>query len=210
MLTLLVWRLRPARVLAVAGVALVVLCSAETTHALWKVVHGNSSGAGLGGGSLHDADWVDRAVPAGASAEQWVDNLGGLDTARLLWEGETLWNRSIVGAYTVDGFGDPFLPTTALVVNSRSGAINTASGAPQARYVALPRAASRSCRRARARALAEPKARVVAGGDADARRLGGLRGLAGRLARLYKPATVRLYALRGAAGRCATVGSRCR
>ncbi len=206
-LTLLVWRFRPARVLAVAGVALVVLCSAETTHALWKVVHGNSSGAGLGSGSLHDADWVDRALPAGASAEQWVDNLGGLDTARLLWEGETLWNRSIVGAYTVDGFGDPFLPTTALVVNARSGAINTASGAPPARYVALPargfpvvpvgsviaRSPNRNLELLRV-AMPMRAAWAVSGVSPD--------GWLG----VYKPATVRLYALRGAAGRCATVG----
>jgi hypothetical protein len=206
-LTLLVRRWSPRRVLAVAAIALVVVCSAETTHALWKVVHGNSSGPGLGAGSLRDADWIDRAVPAGASAEQWVDNLGGLDTARLLWEGETLWNRSIVGAYTVDGFGDPFLPTTSLVVNSRTGAITTSTGAPQARYVALPtrgfpvvpagivlaRSPNRKLELLRV-AMPMRAAWVVSGVSSD--------GWLG----LYQPATVRLYALRGAAGRCATVG----
>ncbi len=206
-LTLLVWRLNPARVLAVTGVVLVVVCSAETTHALWTVVHGNSSGAGLGSGSLRDVDWVDRAVPAGASVEQWVDNLGGLDTARVLWEGETLWNRSVVGAYTIDGFGDPFLTTTELRLDSRTGAITTASGAAPARYVALPargfpavpagvvlaRSPNRKLELLRV-AMPMHAAWAVSGFSPD--------GWLG----LYRPATVRLYALRGAIGRCATVG----
>lgn len=206
-LTLLVRRFAPVRVLVVAAVVVVVLCSAETTHALWKVVHGSSSGAGLGSGSLRDADWVDRAVPPGASAEQWVDNLGGLDTARLLWEGETLWNRSLVGAYTVDDFGDPFLPTTGLVVDSRSGAITTRNGAAPARYVAvaargfpvvpagvvLARSPNRKLELLRV-AMPMRADWTVSGVSPD-----------GWLS-LYRPTTVRLYTLRGAAGRCATVG----
>ena len=168
---------------------------------------------------------VTRAVPASAPAAcatprdrprgagrrvrgaiGW-SNLGGLDTARLLWEGETLWNRSIIGAYTVDGFGDPFLPTTSLVVNSRTGAITTSTGAPQARYVALQtrgfpvvpagivlaRSPNRKLELLRV-AMPMRAAWVVSGVSSD--------GWLG----LYQPATVRLYALRGAAGRCATVG----
>jgi hypothetical protein len=203
---------RPRLLAGVATVA-IVFCAAETVHALWRVVHGNASGRGFGSGSLSDVDWVDRHVPSGASVEQVVSNVGGLDESRGLWEDSEFWNRSIVGAYTFGTVIDSYYATTRLSLNAQSGAIGIGSSGsvkavpPSLHYLVtaargfpvqvagnvVARSADGTLELLR---LAAPTraAWAVTGVSSD-----------GWLA-LEHPATLRLYMLAGAPSRCATVG----
>ncbi len=203
-------RFAPARVLAVVSVAVIAFCAFETTHALYRVVHGNSSGPGLGTGSIHNADWVDRALPHGGAVEQLVDNVGGLDLSNQAWEHDAFWNRSIAGAYTIGQFIDPYFPTTSLSIDLGSGAIapvaypGTALSPPYVTVAArgfplmpvgvvVARSPNGSIE------LVRPAAPLradwfVSGVSSD-----------GWLT-LYRRAEVRLFTLRGAVGRCVTVG----
>lgn len=119
-------RVSATRLLAAVAVAVAVVAGAQTVNALWRVVHGNSSGRGFGRGSLARVDWVDKSVPSGASVEQLDANVEGLDTTRGLWEESTFWNRSIAGAYTFGGVSDYYYATPELRVSGRSGAITLA------------------------------------------------------------------------------------
>jgi hypothetical protein len=203
---------RPRLLAGVATVA-IVFCAAETVHALWRVVHGNASGRGFGSGSLSDVDWVDRHLPSGASVEQVVSNVGGLDESRGLWEDSEFWNRSIVGAYTFGTVIDSYYATTRLSLNAQTGTIGIgSSGLAQAlpsslHYLVtaargfpvqvagnvLARSADGTLELLQ---LAVPTraAWAVTGASSD-----------GWLA-LDSPSTLRLYMLAGAPSRCATVG----
>lgn len=138
LLAVLARRLPRGRLLAGVGTLLVVFCVTQTTHALWRVVHGSSSGAGFGQASIANASWVDGHVPSGASVEQLLGNLGGLDAARQTWEDDTFWNRTLRGAYSVDYFYDPYLPTTRLSVDIHSGELRLAEALGSDRYGLTP------------------------------------------------------------------------
>jgi hypothetical protein len=213
LLATLARRVPPSRLLAGVGVTVVAFCGAETTHALWRVVHGNSSGAGLGSGSLVDASWVDDNIPGSASAEQLVANLGGLDTARQTWEDDTFWNRALQGSYTTGSFSDPYLPTTGLSLDTRSGRLRSASAVgsdgPEVapRYLVVP---SRGF-------PIEPAGRVVAHSPSGqlqlvrvSRPLRAAWDMAGvspdGWLRAGRPATLRLYESPAEAGGCVKVG----
>jgi hypothetical protein len=138
-------RISAPRLLAGVGVLALLFCGTETVHALSHVVHGTSSGAGLGEGSLRDVSWVDRSVPPGAPVADLVSNVGGLDQSRATWEDNQFWNRSVTSAYT---FGpaavDTYLATTALSVDSSSGAVvlgvhgSAGGAAPPLGYLVAP------------------------------------------------------------------------
>jgi hypothetical protein len=127
LLAALARRMSSSRLLAGVATLAIAFCGAETVHAMWRVVHGNASGGGFGAGSLHDLDWVDRGVPDGASVEQVVSSVGSNDQARRLWEDDEFWNRSIVGAYAFGSFSDPYLATTKLSADARSGVVTSAA-----------------------------------------------------------------------------------
>jgi hypothetical protein len=207
-------RASPSRLLAGVTAVVILFCGVETVHALWRVVHGSSGGLGFGSGSLRRVDWVDRSAPADASVAQVVSNVGGLGESRGLWEDSEFWNRSIVGAYTFGGVSDSYLATTALIMNKRSGAVSlggsgsTNAGTPSQRYLVtaargLPiQFAGSVLQRSPdgtlelVRLAAPPRAAwAVLGASSD-----------GWLA-LDRPATLRLYMLRGAPGRCVTVAA---
>ncbi len=229
LLAALARRLSAARLLAGVATLAILFCAAETVHALWRVIHGNASGKGFGGASISDADWVDRSVPSGASAEQLVGSVGALGEARALWERDDLWNRSLTGAFTFEQFSDPFLATTGLSVEQRSGIIALSGSSAGANNAGANGRASGS---AAAGALTPtPRYLVVPTrgfpvelqGSVLARAPGGklqllrptvplqaawaLSGISGDgWLQLHRAASLRLYALRGAPGRCATVG----
>jgi len=205
LLAALVRRFGAKRLLAGVATLAIAFCATETVHALWRVVNGNASGPGFGSGSIRNADWVDRSVPGGVPVEQLVENTGGLDTALRVWEDDEFWNRDVVGAYSFGSLSDPYLPTTGLSLDRRSGALApSAPGSP--RYVVLPE---------RGYPL-QPVGTVVAhspSGTIELMRLAlpmraswVLSGVSpdGWL-RLDRGATLELYALRGAPRRCALV-----
>jgi hypothetical protein len=207
-LALLLRRLAPPSALVVVGVLAIGFCAVETTHALWRTVNGTSNGIGLGSGSLRDVDWVNRAVPAGASVMQLEDNVGGIAAAFELWQDNAFWNRSVTGAYTVDAFSVAYLPTMPFRVSPSSGSIRsgTASSVSDARYIVLPtrgfsvvptgdvlaRSPDRALELMRV-ALPLRAAWTVSGVSPDG------------WFQMYRGGAIRLYALRGATGRCATV-----
>jgi hypothetical protein len=199
-----------SRLLASVAVVALLFCGAETVNALWHVVHGNSGGVGYGEGSLRDVDWVDRHVPQGAPVAQVVSNVGGLGSSRGLWEDSEFWNRSITGAYTFGVVSDSYLATSPLRIDRVSGAITLKSGgviAPSQRYLVTA-----------ARGFPVGYAGTVIGHSSD----GTLEAL--RIARplhaawavfgvsgngwlaFGRPATLRMYILRGEAKHCARVG----
>ena len=210
-LAVLARRISAQRLLAALGVVMVAFCAAETTHALWRVVHGNSSGGGLGDGSLADVSWIDERVPHRASVEQLVANLGGLDTARQVWEDDAFWNRTLQGSYTVGSFSDPYLPTTRLSVDAPSGRLGLVdAGSDRFRvapsYLVVP---------ARGFPI-EPAGRVVArsrGGQLDLLRASRPLRAAWEMfgvspdgwLRLSRSATLRLYGSPAEAGSCVSV-----
>jgi hypothetical protein len=242
LLAALARRLSAARLLAGVATLAILFCAVETVHALWRVIHGNASGKGFGGAGISDADWVDRAVPGGAAAQQLVGSVGALGEARALWERDDLWNRSLTGAYTFESFSDPYLATTSLSVEQRSGIVtfgggsggrgagpnNAGAGGAGANNVG---AGNGGANESAAGALAPtPRYLVVPTrgfpvalqGSVLARAPGGklqllrptmplqaawtLSGVSGDgWLQLHRPASLRLYALRSAPGRCATV-----
>ncbi len=131
---LLARKLPPARVLSAVGLAVLAFCAVETGHALWRVVHGSANGTGFGG-QLHNAEWVDRNVPNGAAVQQLVSSVGNLDSARRVWEDDEFWNRQITGADTLESFSDPYLSTSKLGIDTRTGLLSTANGG---RLLSLP------------------------------------------------------------------------
>jgi hypothetical protein len=130
LVALLSRKMSSTRLLASVAAITIVFCGAETINALWRVVHGNTSGAGFGKGSLRDIDWVDRHVPQGATVAQVVSNVGGLGASRGLWEDSEFWNRSITGAYTFGVVSDSYLATSTLMIDRVSGAITLRSRGP--------------------------------------------------------------------------------
>ncbi len=208
-------RVAATRLLAGLATLAIVFCGVETVHALSEVINGNASGKGFGGASISHANWVDRAVPGGASVAQVVGNVGALGEARTLWERDDLWNRSLTSAYSFERFSDPFLATSALRVEQRSGTIalggakaaSLSAAAPSPAYLVVP-------------TRGFP---VEVSGSVLARAPGGklqllhpasplhaewaLTGVSGDgwLA-LQRATTLRLYTLRGHPGHCATVG----
>lgn len=213
-LAMLARRVAATRLLAGLAALAIAFCGVETVHALSEVINGNASGKGFGGPSISNADWVDRAVPGGASVVQVVGSVGALGEARALWEHDDLWNRSLTGAYSFEGFSDPFLATSAVRIEQRSGEITLRSKAadapamaPSPNYLVVP-----------IRGFpVEVSGSVLAsapGGKLQLLRpasplhaewaLTGVSG-DGWLA-LHRAATLRLYALRGRPGHCATVG----
>ncbi len=120
-------RVRPSRLVAIVGALAVLFCVAETTHGLVRIVHGSASGRGFGGGSLAGVDWVDRNVSAGTTVAQLVSNVESVDYSRRLWEGSEFWNRRISSAYAFGGAGDPYLPTSHLRLDQRTGDIGTST-----------------------------------------------------------------------------------
>jgi hypothetical protein len=202
----LVRRFGAQRLLAGVATVAIAFCVTETVHALWRVVNGNASGPGFGSGSIRNADWVDRSVSGGVSVEQLVENTGGLDMALRVWEDDEFWNRSVVGAYGFGSLSDPYLPTTSLSLNRRSGALAPGGSAGVPRYVVLPE---------RGYPL-QPVGTVVAHSPTSAielmrvalpmRAAWVLSGVSpdGWL-RLDRDATLALYALRGTPRRCALV-----
>ncbi len=210
LVALLARRVAVRRLLTVVGALVVLFCAAITVHSLSSVLNGVSGGRGYGQGTLKDVDWVDRSIPSGASAEQLVTNMGGLDTSRGIWEDLEFWNRSIAGADTFGGFGDSYGATMTVRRSLSSGAVRVASGSGSGTlpvsYLIVPtrgfptqiegspvsRSADGTLELVR---LAEPvrAAWSVLGASND-----------GWLA-LGHPATLRLYMLRGLPGRCASV-----
>jgi hypothetical protein len=207
-------RVAAPRLLASLATLAIVFCGVETVHALSEVIHGNASGRGFGGASISDANWVDRAVPSGASVAQVVGSVGALGEARALWEHDDLWNRSLTGAYSFEDFSDPFLATSSLHVERRSGAValgnsgaTDVSAAPSPNYLVVPTRGF----------PVEVSGSVLAnapGGKLQLLRPASplhaewaLTGVSddGWLA-LNRAATLRLYALRGRPGHCAKVG----
>ncbi len=203
----------PPRLLAGVATLSIVFCAVETVHAMAVVIDGNASGGGYGGASLRGVDWVDRHAPQGASVEQVVSNVGGLGQSRGLWEDSEFWNRSIVGAYTFGTVIDSYFGTPTLKVNEQSGAVVSASsasegaGIPSLHYVVAAargfpiELAGTTLGRSPTGALALTRlagpphaAWAVLGVSSD-----------GWLA-VGRPATLRLYMLRGTPARCASVG----
>lgn len=205
-------RISSSRLLAGVGALVLMFCGTETVHALFRVVNAGSSGKAFGSGSLRDVGWVDRSAPSGATVGQLVSNVGGLDESRGLWEDSEFWNRSIVGAYTFGDIGDSYFSTTKLSMDTRSGAValdlhtstqartlaqrylvTAARGFPiQFAGTTLSRSPEGTLELLR---LATPPhaAWSVLGVSSD-----------GWLS-LDRPATLRLYMLRGAPGRCVGV-----
>ncbi len=206
-------RISAPRLLAGVATVAIVFCGAETVHALWRVVHGNSSGRGYGSGSLRDVDWVDRSTPGGASVEQVVSNVEGLDKSRGLWEDSEFWNRSIVGAYTFGGASDSYFGTTTLSVDRGSGAVvfgpsgSATAGAPSLSYVV-------TAARGFPIELAGTLLSYSPSGTLELLRLAAPAHAAWTILGvssngwlpLDSPATLRLYMLRGVPGRCVRVG----
>ena len=128
LIALLARRVAVGRLLAVVGALALVFCVAITVHSLSSVLNGVSGGRGYGTGTLKNVDWVDSAIPSGATAEQLVTNMGGLDTSRGIWEDLEFWNRSIAGADTFGGIGDSYFATKTVRLNQATGAVTVASG----------------------------------------------------------------------------------
>ena len=101
---LVLMQLERGSALAVAGLLTLAFCAVTTAHAFVRVIHSGIGGAGLGEGSTANADWIDRALPNGASASLVARQLGGVADARQRWWTTEFWNRSINGAYV---FGQP-------------------------------------------------------------------------------------------------------
>jgi hypothetical protein len=213
LLALIARRLAPARLLAGVAAVAIIFTGAETVHALWHVVHGSSSGKGYGNGSLSGVDWVDHSVPSGAAVAQVVSNVGGLSESRGLWEDSEFWNRSIVGSYTFGDISDAYFGSPKLRVDNSSGAValdhggSAGAGGPAQPYLVVA-----------ARGFPVAFAGTVLGhspaGTLDvlrsavpSRAAWAISGVSsnGWLA-VERPATLRLFMLRGAAGRCVNVG----
>jgi hypothetical protein len=215
LVAMLARRVAPARLLAGLAALAILFCGAETVHALWRVVNGNAGGKGLGGASISNADWVDRSVPGGASVEQVVGSVGSLDEARTLWEQSEFWNRSLVGAYTFEEFSDPTLPTTSLSVERASGTIafgrGSAAGSgtlhPSTRYLVVPTRGFPVELEGSVLARSPSGALELLRPAEPLRAAWALSGVSpdGWLG-LDRAASLWLYNLRAAAGRCATVG----
>ena len=208
LLALLLLRVRPGRVLAALAAIAIVFCGWETTHALVDAVNGTASGAGLGGGSLRTASWVDDHVPAGATVNQMIDDIGGLAIASQTWNNNAFWNRTISGAYAVQSVAlTTYLPTTPLTVAPASGAMRLPYGVQPAAPLYLV-VSSRGFPVAPVGAVAARRPSVGLELIRAARPLRTAYFLSGVSAggwlAIDEPAILRLYSL-GKAGQCANV-----
>jgi hypothetical protein len=210
--SLLARRVRLPRLLAALAALTLVFCAVETEHALWSVVNGSSSGRGFGDGALTGVDWVDRSLPSGAAAAQVVSNVGGVDHSRGLWEDSEFWNRSIVGAYTFGDVSDSYFGAPRLRLQGATGVVsidNAAAGSgPGERYIVV-------AARGFPVALAGTVLGHSPGGTLEVLRAVAPSQAAWAVAGISsngwletdRPATLRLYMLRGAAGRCVEVAT---
>jgi Dolichyl-phosphate-mannose-protein mannosyltransferase len=141
-LAILTRRVSASRLLAGVGAVVVVLCTAQTVHALWHVVHGTASGKGYGQTSLRGVEWVDRSAPSHAQVAQLISNVGGFDASRGLWEDTEFWNRVVTGAYSFGDVIDSFFATPRLKLDPGSGRIVLAASSrpvgPSVPYLVVP------------------------------------------------------------------------
>lgn len=129
----LVWL--PRRLLFAAVVVPVLLfCAAETRYVLARMADRDGSGGIVTGSPrLEDRDWIDDALPEGASATLVPVFVGDSPfvTERTWWQAE-FWNTKVEDAYSLDGTQPTYTPFSAetLTVDPDSGKVGAEDPAP--------------------------------------------------------------------------------
>jgi hypothetical protein len=113
-------RLRPHVALAVVGLPVLLFCAVETRYVLGKVTDAIGQSRAVTELQLRLAaegsDWIDRAVPDGASVGTLPSPVNSNQNGRAEWflagtpeaifiDAE-FWNKSVRRAYTYEGYGD--------------------------------------------------------------------------------------------------------
>jgi hypothetical protein len=130
----LIWL--PRRVLFAAVVApVLLLCVVQTQYVLRFMSKANGSGGIVTGApALGSRDWIDKALPPGASAALipgWVGD-SEIVTQRVWWQAE-FWNSSVRDVYSFDHTYTPF-PARTITVDPNRGAVRANR---QAKYLVV-------------------------------------------------------------------------
>ncbi len=135
-LALLVRRFGQRTTLIAASLAVLAFNVAETGY-VFRTMLGSQIGAAPGFQiPLHQRNWIDRTVPAGASVGLMPSTaFDEFTTARIWWEAE-FWNRSADRAFSVDGAGGwtPWGYRLGIAADRRTGRIaatGQTDGAPR-------------------------------------------------------------------------------